>query len=154
MFDYIPIKIDINDSIGEIIARQYDHKSRFIKIQFIDKDLGNNIPINLTGCQARMFVKTSEINGILFDGNILDGLNGIVTFLIPNSVTQSIGIFPCEIQLSNPNDKSLISTKSFTLKIEESIYNDSFVEDDGDLSSLQQALADTGEFNNRLTATE
>ena len=46
MFDYIPIKIDINDSIGEIIARQYDHKSRFIKIQFIDKDLGNNIPIN------------------------------------------------------------------------------------------------------------
>lgn len=154
MFDYIPIKIDINDPIGEIVARQYDHKSRFIKIQFIDKDLGNNIPINLTGCQARMFVKTSEINGILFDGNILDGLNGIVTFLIPNSVTQSIGIFPCEIQLSNPNDKSLISTKSFTLKIEESIYDDSFVEDNGDLSSLQQALADTGEFNNRLTATE
>lgn len=152
MQDYIPRNIDINDSIGEIFVKQFDHRSRFIRLRIIDKDLGPDFPMYLEGCHARMYVRTGDDPGVLINGEVVSGDEGIVTFLLPNSVTQTVGSYPCEIRLTNPEDEALISTKVFKLTVEESIFNDDAFENDEELSVLQQALNTVDGFDNRIHA--
>lgn len=135
----MPQKKDINGTFNDIYVKQYDNKSRLLQYQIIDKDLGADFPMSLTGCTARMYVDTGT-DGVLITGEIADGDNGIINFLLPNSATQNPGVFPCEIRITDPADGSLVSTKSFQLYVQPSIFDDNGFEGDVELSALQQAL--------------
>lgn len=139
MQDYMPQKKDINGTFDDIYVKQYDNKSRLLQYQIIDKDLGTDFPMSLQGCTARMYVDTGT-DGVLITGEIADGDNGIINFLLPNSATQNPGVFPCEIRITDPADGSLVSTKSFQLHVQPSIFDDNGFEGDVELSALQQAL--------------
>lgn len=140
MQDYIARTIDINEPIQDICVKQFDGNSRAIHVQILDKSLGKDFPMLLGGCRARMYVDTGTAPGVLVDGDVADGDNGIVIFIIPGSLTQEAGDYPCEIRLTDTADRSLISTKPFTLHVEESIFNDEGFEGSEELSALQQAL--------------
>ena len=123
MQDYMPQKKDINGTFDDIHVKQYDNKSRLLQYQIIDKDLGADFPMFLQGCTARMYVDTGT-EGVLITGEIADGDNGIINFLLPNSATQNPGVFPCEIRITDPADGSLVSTKGFQLHVQPSIFDD------------------------------
>lgn len=149
MQDYMPQKKDINGTFDDIYVKQYDNKSRLLQYQIIDKDIGADFPMSLAGCTARMYVDTGA-NGVLITGEIADGDNGIINFLIPNSATQIPGVFPCEIRITDPANGSLVSTKSFQLHVQPSIFDDNGFEGDVELSALQQALNDMDAIMGRL----
>ena len=150
MQDYIARTIDINEPIQDICVKQFDGNSRAIHVQILDKSLGKDFPMLLGGCRARMYVDTGTAPGVLVDGDVADGDNGIVIFIIPGSVTQEAGDYPCEIRLTDTADRSLISTKPFTLHVEESIFNDEGFEGSEELSALQQALNDVDSMRDQF----
>lgn len=154
MQDFIPIKKDINEHPDNVFIKQYDHKSRFIHLQIMDKDLGDDVPMVLNGCVARLFVQTDDVEGTLVNGEISDGEDGIASFLLPNSVSQTPGKYACEIRITDPSTDALISTRAFNLEVEESIFNDAAYEQGEELSALQQALNEADNFDNRITNNE
>lgn len=157
MQDFIPRKIDINQSIDTITVKQFDHLSRFLHFRIIDEDLSENgekLPLNLSMCRARLYVEAGDESCAFIDGEIADGEDGIVTFLLPNGITQTAGDFRCEIWLSDPEEHSIISSKIFNLRVEESLRKDSEIEATDQFSVLANALqfADTAEL--RISALE
>lgn len=150
MQDYIPRTIDINEKIQDIYVKQFDGNSRSLRVQILDKSLGTDFPMLIGGCRARMYVDIGKPPGVLIDGDIADGDNGIVIFIIPGSVTQVAGDYPCEIRVTDPVDNSVISTKPFTLHVEESVFNDDGFEGTDELSALQKALNDVDAIMARL----
>lgn len=149
MEDLIPISKDINEKPDDVFVRQHDHKSRYVRIALTDKDL-ENAPIALGGCYARMFVQTNDTTGALVNGEIADAANGIVSFLLPNSVTKTAGKFKCEVRITDPETEALISTRIFHLIVEESIFNDDAYEGAEELSALQQALNENDGYDRRI----
>ena len=149
MQDYMPQKKDINGTFDDVYVKQYDNKSRLLQYQIIDKDLGADFPMFLQGCTARMYVDTGT-EGVLITGEIADGDNGIINFLLPNSATQNPGVFPCEIRITDPADGSIVSTKSFQLHVQPSIFDDNGFEGNVELSALQQALNTVDGMDNRI----
>lgn len=155
MQDYIPRTIDINDAIDTVYVKQYDNLSRFLHIQIIDKDLDNE-GVNIANCHARMYVEpnfgyVSDDNIAYIDGEIADAENGIITFLLPNGITQNIGDYNCEIYISKASDKSTISTKPFIMKVIKSIRRDGILEGTKQFSALENALMTADDLDERIT---
>lgn len=142
MQDYIPIEIDINDKIGVVTVKQFDNMSRFLHLQITDKDLmdGEGAALNIVDCEARLYVQPAEGKPQYIDGEIADGENGIVTFTLQNSITSKAGSYNCEIWITQPEEKSVISTKPFLLHVERSIRNDDALEAGESFSALENAL--------------
>lgn len=158
MQDYIPKRVDINGSIGEVVVKQYDHLSRLLHIQLLDKDIGGD-PINLDGCVARIYIEpgfgavTEDDIGFI-SGAIADGDNGIIKFAIPNSITQDIGSYNCEIYISDPITGAEISTYPFVLKVVKSIRRDGIIEKTPQFSALQDALNTVDGLDARIATLE
>lgn len=142
MQDYIPREIDINEKIATVVVKQYDNLSRYIHLQIYDSDLDENnrkTPLNLVGCEARLYMELlSEIGYI--DGEIADGENGIVTFLLPNGVTQKEGNYQAEVWITNADETSVISTKPFVICVSEAVRDARKIEATGQFSALDNAL--------------
>lgn len=128
MQDYIPRKKDINEQIETVTVKQFDNNSRFLHVQLLDKNLGDDFPMMIEGCSALMYVDTGKPPGVTIAGEVADGDNGIVVFIIPLAATQTAGEFPCEIRLTDASDNSVISTKTFWLHVEESIFDSDVTE--------------------------
>lgn len=143
MQDFIPRKIDINQKMAAVVVKQFDNLSRLLHVQMMDRDLSEDdegAPMNLVGCEARLYVETSGEASEYIDGEIADGENGIVTFTLPNSVTQEVGTYPAEIWITNAEEEAVISSKPFLLKVEQSIRNDDAIEATETFSALENAL--------------
>ena len=142
MQDYISIKTDINGSIPAVTVKQFDSNSRFLHVTLSDGDLPEdyNKIFELTGCTVRLLVSLGRDKYEYVDGEIADSEGGIVTFLLPGSVTQRSGTYNCEIRITEPSGNALISTKPFTLKVEDSIQADNAIEATPQYSALENAL--------------
>lgn len=143
MQDFIPRKIDINQKIATVVVKQFDNLSRFLHVQIMDRDLTEDkegLPMNLGGSEARLYVEMPESEPAYVDGELADGENGIVTFALPGGVTQEAGCYNCEIRITNAVDGTVISTKPFLLRVEESIQDDQAVEATEKFSALENAL--------------
>lgn len=143
MQDYIPGVVDINGQIDDITVKQYDHLSRRLHLQFVDGDIDE--PFDLNGCAARMYIEpstgaVSQDNIAYIDGEIEDGDNGVVSFSLPNSVTQEVGSYHCEICITDPANGGELSTRPFTLNVIKSIRRDGAIEKTPQFSALQIAL--------------
>lgn len=143
MQDYIPRKIDINGKIPTVFAKQYDNMSRFLHIQILDTDLDENdpeTPMNLAGCEVRLYVERPEGPPEFVDGEVANAENGVLTFMLPNSVTDQEGNYNCEIRISSPAERATLSTKGFLLKVEKSIYSEEALQATESFSALENAL--------------
>lgn len=129
MQDFIPRKIDINGKIDPVVVKQYDNNSRFLHVKIFDNDLSDSgdAAFELDGCTTAIYIKPEgdddQARISFFPGEIADPENGIVTFLLPGSVTQTIGRYECEIWIyqGDENTCPVISTKPFILEVEKSI---------------------------------
>ena len=62
-------------------------------------------------------------------GEVADAEEGIVTFLLPGSVTQAVGEYECEIWIYEgiSSNRPIISGKTFVMTVEKSIRNTSAI---------------------------
>lgn len=155
MLDYISKVIDINSNAGEVTVKQYDHLSRFLHIQIVDKDKRNE-PFDLTGCKTRIYVEpafgvVSEDRIGYISGDVEDGENGIVVFFIPNSITQEIGNYNCEVYINDPTTGGEISTFPFVLRVVKSIRRDDIIEKTNQFSALEDAINTVDGLDERIT---
>lgn len=142
MQDYIPREIDINEKIATVVVKQYDNLSRYIHLQIYDSDLdesNHKTPLNLVGCEARLYIELLSDIGYI-DGEIADGENGIITFLLPNGMTQKEGDYQAEVWISNADETSVISTKPFVIRVSEAVRDAKKIEATGQFSALDNAL--------------
>lgn len=149
MQDYIPREVDINDVIGTVVVKQYDNLSRYIHLQIMDNDLG--APMNLVGCEVRLYVDLFDDIGYI-DGEVADGENGIITFLLPNGVTQKEGRYQAEVWITNADETSIISTKPFTIAVGKSLRDERRLEATGQFSALENALFQVAVNKARINA--
>lgn len=138
MITAIRKKLAINESLGTITIKQKDALSRYVELSLVDID--NITPINVFGCSVRVYVELPESNYVFFDGNVVDGERGIISFLIPSSVTNNIGKFNAELCLMCASDNSRLSTYEFEIDVLSSLIDDSAIEAEEDFSALQMAL--------------
>lgn len=146
MQDYIPIQKDINERLPTVTVKQYDNLSRFIHIQIFDKDLPDDEKyFNLENCTARLYIQPkgddSGEDVAYIDGEVADGEIGIVTFLLPSSITEIAGNYEGEIWIyGNDSSHPIISTKTFDFVVEKSIRNNSAIEGTSKFTALDNAL--------------
>lgn len=153
MQDYIPKQIDINGKIGTIFVKQFDNLSRYIHLQIMDNDLSS--PMNLVGCEVRLYADL--INDIGFiDGEVADGEKGIITFLLPNGLTQKQGEYEAEIWITNAEEGSTITTKPFIISVDKTLRDERRLEATGQFSALENALfrvaTDKARINNLIAS--
>lgn len=146
MQDYIERSMDINAKMDNIVVKQFDNDSRYLHVTITDYDLpdGNDKKFNLTGCTAALYIQPnfgypSSENVAYVAGEIADGEDGIVSFLLPGSVTQNIGDYKCEIWLTNGGG-AILSSKPFIMKVEESIRSTNAIEASSQYSALDAKI--------------
>ncbi len=150
MQDYIPQKIDINGKIKEITVKQFDNNSRLLEFSISDAELksddGN--AFDMTNCSAALYIQpegSRDSDSVAYvAGTVESAESGIVTFLLPGSVTQTVGRYKCEIWINEGDTANhpVISTKPFILTVEESIRNDEAIMASGQYSALDKWATD------------
>ena len=138
MISTIRKKVSINESLGVITVKQKDSSSRYIEVSLVDVD--DKTPINVCGCSVRVYVETSDSQYVFFNGNVVDGDRGVVSFLIPVGITNNVGFYNAEMCLMCASDNSRLSTYDFKIEVLASLFDDSVVESEEDFSALQTAL--------------
>lgn len=161
MQDYIPRSIDINDKIAEITVKQFDNNSRFLHVQFTDVDLAEDEnAFDLENCSVSLYIEPegntdpSEIAYI--DGTVESAENGVMTFLIPGSVTQNVGRYKCEIHINEGDTTTYpaISSKPFFMTVEETIRDDQAIMASARFSALDKWASDVKSLNARMDMIE
>ena len=162
MRDYIPKKKDINGDLGTVTVKQFDNNSRLLHVTFSDSDLadgtyGDSDAFVLDDCTAALYIQpegdddTEHVQFVA--GEVADGENGVVTFLLPGGVTQVVGRYTCEIWIYGGDEtQPIISTKPFALIVEKSIKNDSAIEATQSMSALDAKLIDIQAVKNQMAA--
>ena len=133
------------DELIPIKAIERDLKTRFIAFQFIS----NNIPINLTGCNVRVYANTSEAynNEVFNDLEIIDAASGkarleLTEKLLTKGVTQ--------YQLIIFKDEGHLSSNIFELEVSKSLLDTDALESSNEYKSLDVALKKADEYGQKL----
>ena len=104
----------------EIKLKQGDHNSRVLRLE-IQKDETTFLKLK----NANVFLVIQKPNGVKekLNGTIVDVLNGVVEFAFSREVLSTAGIAKCEV-VRVGEDETILSSPSFNITIEESIFND------------------------------
>lgn len=104
----------------EIKLKQGDHNSRVLRLD-IKKDATTFLKLN----NANVFLAVQKPNGLKekLDGTVVDALKGVVEFAFTKEVLSTAGIAKCEV-VRVGEDETILSSQSFDITIEESIFND------------------------------
>ena len=127
MQDYIERKIDINARIERITVKQFDNDSRYLHVVISDADAPDDKKFNLTNCTAALYIQPagdeSGENVAFVAGEVADAEEGIVTFLLPGSVTQAVGDYECEIWMyeGSSTNRPIISGQPFTMTVDQCV---------------------------------
>ena len=155
MQDYIPRGIDINGTIDTVEVRQYDNNSRFIRVKLRDDDLAeDNNTFDLSDCTTALYIRAESGGNVSFISGTVESPSGVVTFLIPGSVTQVAGNYLCQIRIyeGDDTDRPVISSKPFRLTVDESIAEDAAIEATPDYSALTVAMTNFQAVKNQMAA--
>ena len=156
MYNYIRRKVDINEKIEDIVVMQNDNLSRLLEVQFFDDNLktGNQEKaLDISDCKARLYAVISDDTAAYVDGDVTDGKNGIVTFLIPNGVTAEAGDHECQIIITETTDEiPMISTRLFVIKVRPSLRNSEQIEATSQFTALDNALGTVDGLDSRINA--
>ena len=155
MQDYIPRGIDINGTIDTVEVRQYDNNSRFIRVKLRDDDLAeDNNTFDLSDCTTALYIRPESGGDVSFISGTVESPSGVVTFLIPGSVTQVVGNYLCQIRIyeGDDTDRPVISSKPFRLTVDESIAEDAAIEATPDYSALTATMTNYQAVKNQMAA--
>lgn len=155
MQDYIPRGIDINGTIDTVEVRQYDNNSRFIRVKLRDDDLAeDNNTFDLSDCTTALYIRPESGGDVSFISGTVESPFGVVTFLIPGSVTQVVGNYLCQIRIyeGDDTDRPVISSKPFRLTVDESIAEDAAIEATPDYSALTATMTNYQALKNQIAA--
>lgn len=155
MQDYIPRGIDINGTIDTVEVRQYDNNSRFIRVKLRDDDLAeDNNTFDLSDCTTALYIRPESGGDVSFISGTVESPSGVVTFLIPGSVTQVVGNYLCQIRIyeGDETDRPVISSKPFRLTVDESIADDAAIEATPDYSALTATMTNYQALKNQMAA--
>lgn len=158
MQDYIDRKIDINGKIDKITVKQFDNDSRYLHVVISDADAPDDKKFNLTNCTAALYIQPagdeSGENVAFVAGKVADAEEGIVTFLLPGSVTQVVGDYECEIWLyeGSSSNRPIISGQPFTMTVEKSIRNTSAVMASAQYSALDKTMSDYASLRSEVNS--
>ena len=153
MQDYIPRGIDINGTIDTVEVRQYDNNSRFIRVKLRDDDLAeDNNTFDLSDCTTALYIRPESGGDVSFISGTVESPSGVVTFLIPGSVTQVVGNYLCQIRIyeGDDTDRPVISSKPFRLTVDESIADDAAIEATPDYSALTATMTNYQAMKNQM----
>ena len=128
-------KVEINsDELIELKAIEHDLKSRFVLFQFIS----NNIPINLSNCNVRVYAINSKRKEIFNNLTLVDSLTGKAKLELTDSfLKQGKTIYQLKIYGSNGER---LSSNIFSLEVGHDLMEDNSIESTNKFTALEEAL--------------
>lgn len=121
-----------NENTGKIVAKQNDTKTRYLDITVTD----NGVPIDLTGCEVRIYGKKYDNTEFYNDGSLQDAAAGRCLF---EATTQMLA-YPgqnvhCEIVVFKDNVQ-ILSTMPFDIFVVKSLMGESAIESSNEYGAL------------------
>lgn len=139
------LTIDINKkSQQDITANEGEVGSRFLKIKIID----NNVPVDLNSSEVFLYALKPDNTKVFNATEIVDATQGIVLAELTSQLLNASGIVKLTLVLTEGANK-LIS-KEFSLKVDDSIFDDSAIESTNEFTALTTALGQVQNIDNRF----
>lgn len=137
------------DELIRIKAIERDLKTRFIAFQF----LSNNIPIDLTGCNVRVYATTNEAynNKIFNDLEVTDSIKGKARLELTEKMLIR-GI--TKYQLMIFKGEGHLSSNIFELEVSKSLMDAEALESSNEFKSFENALEKIDKYDTRLRTVE
>jgi hypothetical protein len=121
---------------------QGEAESRTVQATLTDADGG---PVDLTGADARLYIRKPDGTVVFLDGSITDAAGGICAFRLPSGVTAAAGIAYGQILVTWSGGRSL-KAEELILEIRPSDLEKA-VEASDDFSALTAALSSMRQFS-------
>ena len=130
---YNKMLLDINEKPNDIItAVQNDTNSRYLDVLLYD----NGVPIDLTGCEVKIFMKKPENGGEIWnDGVITEAENGRCEFLLTTEALAKFGHLQVQISIWKDNEE-ILSSQIFEIIVTKSLVGESSVESSNEYGTL------------------
>lgn len=130
---YNKMLLDINEKPNDIItAVQNDTNSRYLDVLLYD----NGTPIDLTGCEVKIFMKKPENGGEIWnDGVITEVENGRCEFLLTTEALAKMGHLQVQISIWKKNTE-ILSSQIFEIIVTKSLLGESSVESSNEYGTL------------------
>lgn len=130
---YNKMLLDINAKPNDIItAVQNDTNSRYLDVLLYD----NGTPIDLTGCEVKIFMKKPENGGDIWDdGVITEAENGRCEFLLTTEALAKFGHLQVQISIWKDNEE-ILSSQIFEIIVTKSLPGESSVESSNEYGTL------------------
>ncbi|MDZ4992648.1 DUF2479 domain-containing protein [Clostridium perfringens] len=128
-------KVEINsDELIELKAIEHDIKSRFVLFQFIS----NNIPINLSDCNVRVYGKNNLGKEIFNNLTLIDPLTGKAKLELTDAfLVRGTTIYQLKIYNSQG---ARLSSNIFSLEVGQDLMDDNSIESTNEFTALEEAL--------------
>lgn len=121
-----------NENTGKIVAKQNDTKTRYLDITVTD----NGVPVDLTGCEVRIYGRKKDGKEFYNDGTLQDAENGRCLFEATTQMLAYAGQnVNCEIVVFKDNEQ-ILSTMPFDIFVVESLMGASAIESSNEYGAL------------------
>lgn len=121
-----------NENKGRIVAKQNDTKTRYLDITITD----NGVPIDLTGCEVRIYGRKYDKTEFYNDGSMQDAAAGRCLFEATTQMLAYAGQnVNCEIVVFKDNVQ-ILSTMPFDIFVVESLMGASAIESSNEYGAL------------------
>lgn len=121
-----------NENKGNIVAKQNDTKTRYLDITITD----NGVPIDLTGCEVRIYGRKYDKTEFYNDGSLQDATEGRCLFEATTQMLAYAGQnVNCEIVVFKDNEQ-ILSTMPFDIFVVKSLMGTSAIESSNEYGAL------------------
>ena len=121
-----------NENTGKIVAKQNDTKTRYLDITVTD----NGIPVDLTGCEVRIYGRKKDGTEFYNDGTLQDATKGRCLFEATTQMLSYAGHnVNCEVVVFKDNEQ-ILSTMPFDIFVVESLMGASAIESSNEYGAL------------------
>lgn len=131
--DYKRVEIN-SDELIELKAIEHDLKSRFVLFQFIS----NNVPINLSDCNVRVYAINSKRNKVFNNLTLVDPLIGKARLELTDAFLKW-GKTIYQLKIYSTNGERL-SSNIFSLEVGQDLIDGNYIESTNEFTALEDAL--------------
>ena len=136
-----------NENTGKIVAKQNDTKTRYLDITVTD----NGIPVDLTGCEVRIYGRKKDGTEFYNDGTIQDATKGRCLFEATTQMLAYAGQnVSCEIVVFKDNEQ-ILSTMPFDIFVAESLMGENAIESSNEYGALVVLFQNLYEAHDLMT---
>lgn len=136
-----------NENTGKIVAKQNDTKTRYLDITVTD----NGIPVDLTGCEVRIYGRKKDGTEFYNDGTLQDATKGRCLFEATTQMLSYAGHnVNCEVVVFKDNEQ-ILSTMPFDIFVVESLMGASAIESSNEYGALVVLFQNLYEAHDLMT---